>query len=150
MNNKIKKLAKHLNRNWCFSGTLLLFLWSNTCWQFDLWFLWLPNPAWTSGISWFMNCWRLAWRILSITLLACEMSAVVLQFEHSLAFPFFGTIMKPDLFQFCGHCWVLQICWHTECSTFIASSFRICSSSAGIPSSSLALFVVMFPNVHLT
>ena len=27
---------------------------------------------------------------MSITLLACEMSAIVWQFEHSLAFPFFG------------------------------------------------------------
>ena len=28
------------------------------------------NPAWTFGISWFMYCWSLVWRILSITLLA--------------------------------------------------------------------------------
>ena len=35
------------------------------------------KPAWTSGISWFMYCWSLASRILSITLLACEMSAIV-------------------------------------------------------------------------
>ena len=28
------------------------------------------NPAWTSGSSRFMYCWSLAWRILSITLLA--------------------------------------------------------------------------------
>ena len=27
------------SRNRCFSGTLLLFRWSNRCWQFDLWFL---------------------------------------------------------------------------------------------------------------
>ena len=27
--------------------------------------------------SWFKYCWSLAWRILSITLLACEMSAIV-------------------------------------------------------------------------
>ena len=33
---------------------------------------------------------KLAWRILSITLPACEMSAIVLQFEPSLALPFFG------------------------------------------------------------
>ena len=32
---------------------------------------------------------KLAWRILSITLLACEMSAIVWSFEHSLAVPFF-------------------------------------------------------------
>ena len=36
------------------------------------------------------------WRILSITLLACEMSAIVRQFEHSLALPFFGIGMKTD------------------------------------------------------
>ena len=31
------------------------------------------NPAWTSGSSRFMYCENLAWRILSITLLTCEM-----------------------------------------------------------------------------
>ena len=85
----------------------------------------------------------LAWRILSITLLACEMSAIVQYFEHSLALPFFRIGMKTDLFQSCGHCWVFQICWHMECSTFTASSFRIWNSSTGIPSPPLALFVVM-------
>ena len=35
------------------------------------------NPAWTSGSLWFMYCWRLALRILSITLLVYEMSAIV-------------------------------------------------------------------------
>ena len=66
-----------------------------------------PKPAWTSGSSCFMYCWSLAWRILSITLLACEMSAIVQEFEHSLAFPFFGIGMKTDLFQSCGQCWKL-------------------------------------------
>ena len=45
--------------------------------------------------------------------------------EHSLALPFFGIVLKTDLFQSCGHYWVFQICWHIECSTLIASSFRI-------------------------
>ena len=77
------------------------------------------NPVWTSGSSRFMYCWSLAWRIiLSITLLAREMNAIVSIFEHSLALPFFGIGMKTDLFQFCGHYWVFQICWHIECSTF--------------------------------
>ena len=58
--------------------------------------------------------------------------------------------MKTDLFQSCGHCWLLQICWHVECSTFPASSFRIRNSSTGIPSPPLALFVVMLPKAHLT
>ena len=35
------------------------------------------NPAWTSGSSQFSYCWSLACRILSITLLACEMSEIV-------------------------------------------------------------------------
>ena len=67
------------------------------------------TPFWTSGSSWFIHCWRLAWRILSITLLTCEMSAIVQKFEHSLALPFFGIGMKTDFFQSCGHCWLFQI-----------------------------------------
>ena len=55
--------------------------------------------------------------------------------------------MKTDLFQSCGHCWVFQICWHIECSTFTASSFRVWNSSAGIP---LASFVVMLSKAHLS
>ena len=34
------------------------------------------KPAWTSGSSRFTYCWSLAWRILSITLLACESAAL--------------------------------------------------------------------------
>ena len=62
-----------------FSGALLLFQWSIGCWQFDLCLVPLPflKPAWTSGSSRFMYCWSLAWRIFSITLVVCEMSAVV-------------------------------------------------------------------------
>ena len=63
--------------------------------------------------------------------------------EHSLALPFFGIGMKTDLFQSCGRCWVFQICWHIECSTFTASSFRIWNSSAGIPSPPLLLLLLL-------
>ena len=101
------------------------------------------NPACLSGNSQFMYYWSQSCRILSITLLACEMSAIVWFFEHSLTFPFFGTGMKTELFQSCSHCWVFQICWYIECSTFTASSFRIWNSSTGIPPPPLALFMVM-------
>ena len=50
--------------------------------------------------------------------------------------------MKTDLFQSCGHCWVFQICWHIECSTFTASSFRIWNSSTGIPSLPVLLLLL--------
>ena len=63
---------------------------------------------------------------------------------------FFGIGMKTDLFQSCGHCLVFQICWHIECSTFTASSFRSWNSSTGIPSPPLALSVVMLSKAHLT
>ena len=66
------------------------------------------------------------------------------------ALPFFGIGMKTDLCQSCGHCWILQICWRIECSTFTASIFRIWNSSTGIPSPPLALFVVMLSKAHLT
>ena len=134
-----------------FSKTLLLFQWSSGCRQFDLWFLCLfLKPDWTSESSRFTYCWSLAWRILSITFLAYEMSAVVQYFEHSLALPFFGNGMKTDLFQSCSHCWALQICWHIECSTFTASSFRIWNSSTGMLSPPLALLIVMLSKAHLT
>ena len=42
-----------------------------------------------------------------------------------IVWAFFGIGMRTDLFQTCGHCWVFQTCWHSECSTFTASSFRI-------------------------
>ena len=41
-------------------------------------------------------------------------------------------------------------CWHIECITLTAPSFRIWNSSAGILSRSLALFIVMLPKAHLT
>ena len=43
-----------------------------------------------------------------------------------------------------------QICWHIECGTLAAASFRIWNSSARILSPPLALFVVMFPSAYLT
>ena len=108
------------------------------------------NPAWTSGNSQFTYYWSLGQRILSMTLLACEISGIVQSFEHSLALPFFGIGVKTDLFQSCGHCWVFQICWHIECSNFTASSLRIWNTSTGILSPPVALFVVMLPKAHLT
>ena len=106
------------------------------------------NKAWT-GSSRFTYCWSLAWRILSITLLVCDMSAIVWETENSLALPFFGIGIKTDIFQSYGHCWVFQISWLIECSSFTAPSFSIWNSSTGIPSPPLALFTVMLPKAHL-
>ena len=110
----------------------------------------LLDLACTSGSSQFMYSWSLAWRILNIILLACEMNTIKWQFEHSSALPVLGIGMKTDLFQPAATSWVFQICWHIEYSTLTASSFRIFNSSAGIPSPPLAWFVVMFPKAHLT
>ena len=107
------------------------------------------NLACTSGSSWFMmlkadlenfqHCFASTWD---------ECNCVVV-------WTFFGIAFLWDwnenwLFQSCGHCWVFQICWHIEYSTFTASSLRIWKSSTGIPSPPLALFVVMLSKAHLT
>ena len=42
------------------------------------------------------------------------------------------------------------MCWHIECTTFTAASFRIWNGSTGIPSPPLALFLVMLSKAHLT
>ena len=109
-------------------------------WMLAIWSLVpLPflNPAWTSRSSqllkpsledfehYFASMWN-------------ECNCVVV-------WTFFAIALLWDwnenwLFQSCGHYWVFQICWHIECSTLTASSFRIFNSSAGIPSSPLALF----------
>ena len=60
---------------------------------------------------------------------------------------FLGDWNETNLFQSCGHCLVFPICWHIECSTFTASSFRTWNSSTGIPS--LALFILMLPKALL-
>ena len=116
-------------------------------WMLAIWSL-IPlpflTPAWKSESSQWMYCWSPAWGILNVILPTCEMRAIVQQFEHSSTLLFFGIGMKTDLFQSCGHCWVFQICWRIECSTFTASSFRVWNSSAGIPSPP-ALFMVILP-----
>ena len=59
-----------LSRSRCFSGALLLLDDPMDVGNLISGFFAFLNPAWTSGSSWFMYCWSLAWRILSITLLA--------------------------------------------------------------------------------
>ena len=57
--------------------------------------------------------------------------------NYAVVWTFFGIVLLwdwnenwpfPDL----CHCWVFQICWHIDCSTFMASSFRTWNSSSGI------------------
>ena len=108
------------------------------------------NPDWTTGSSEFTYCWSLAWRILSISsfLMCAECNCSVVWAFVGIAF--LWNWNETDLFQSCGHCWVFQICWHIECSTFTASSFRIWNSSTALPSPPLALFLVMLLKAHLT
>ena len=71
-------LSFSVSRSRCFSGIPLLFYMIQQ--MLAIWSLFLLpflNPPCTSGSCWFIYCWSLAWRILSITLLACEMSTLV-------------------------------------------------------------------------
>ena len=131
------------------SGILLLFLWSNGCWQSDLWF---------SDFS-------------KASLIICKFSVHILlkphleNFEHYFAsvwdecncvvvWTFFGIAFLWDWnenwpFLVLWSLMNFPVFWHIECSTFIASSFRIWNSSAGIPSLPVVLFVMMLPKAHL-
>ena len=123
------------------------------------------SPVWTSGSSGFMNhrpglknFEDYIWKFMVHILLKPGLE----DFEHyftsvwdecncPVVSAFFGIAFlwdwneKTDLFQSCDHCWVFHICWDTEYSTFIESSFRIWNSSDGILSPTLALVVVMLP-----
>ena len=97
-----------------FTGTLLLFQWSNRCWQFDLSF---SSSAFSKST---LNIWKFTVHIL--------LKPGLENFEHYFAsmwdecnfavvwaffvIAFLGIGMKTDLFQSCGHCWVFQICCH--------------------------------------
>ena len=129
-----------------------MFFWNSLAFLMTQWMLAirylvpLPfrKPAWTSGSSLFIllkpglenfeNYFTCRWD-------ECNCAVV---------WAFFGIGMKTDLLQSCGHCWVFQICWHSECNTFTALSFRIWNSSNGILSPPLALLVVMLSKAHLT
>ena len=88
------------------------------------------NSAWTSGSSWFMYCWNLTWRILSITLPACEMSA--------LSDIWFANICKNQLcglsfYSLDGTLWctkvfhfdvVQYVCFFFHCLCFLVPELR--------------------------
>ena len=76
------------------------------------------KPAWTSGSSQFMYCWSLAWRILSITLLTCEIE----QLHGSLSILF--------------HCLSLGLEWKLTFSSPVATAEF--SKLAGILSAALS------------
>ena len=85
-----------------------------------------------------------------MTLLAWEMSAIVWWLAQSLVLPFLGIGTRSDLFQFCGNYWIFLICWHIECNTLMALSFRVLNSSIGIPFNPLALLTAVLPETNLT
>ena len=52
------------------------------------------NPACTSGNPQFLYCWSLAWRILNITLLSCEMGTLCGSLNILWHWPFLGLEWK--------------------------------------------------------
>ena len=127
----------------------LAFPWSNRCCNL------------ISGLSAFSKSCLNIWKFMDHVLLKPGLE----NFEHYFTSTwnecncvvvrtFFGIASVWDwnenFFQSCGHCWVFQICWHIECSTFTESPFRIWNSSTRISSPPLALFIVMLPKTHLT
>ena len=101
------------------------------------------NPVCTPSSSQFTYYWSLGWRILSISLLACEISTLygglnILWHCPSLELKRKLTFSSPVATA------VFQVYCPIKCSTLTESFFRIWNSSAGIPSPPPALF---FSNV---
>ena len=113
-------------------------------WMLAIWSLVpLPflNPVHTSASSQFTYCWSLAWRILSKTLLACEISTIVQQSEHFFVIAFLWDWSEN---------WPFPVLWPLLSFPNLLAYFRIWNSSAGILSPLLALFIVRLPKYHLT
>ena len=113
-------------------------------WMLAIWSLVpLPflKPPWTSGSSRFTYCRSLGWEIFEHCF-----TSMWDEFSCAVVWAFFGTAFLWDWnenwhFPVPGHCWVFQICWYTECSTFTATSFSIWNSSTGIPFCLFILFM---------
>ena len=108
------------------------------------------NPAWTYGSSQFIYCWSLSLENFEHYFASmwdeCNCGVVWTFFDIASLWDWIENSLFPVLWPLVS----FQICWHIECSTFTASSFRIWNSSTGIPAPPLALFVVMLSKAHLT
>ena len=133
-----------------FFWNFLAFLWSNECWQFDLWFLAFSKSS--------LNTWKFSVHIL--------LKPILEDFEHDLVhmwnecncvvvWTYFGIAFLWDW----NENWHFPVlwpllsfpnCWHIECSTFTASSFQIWNSSTWIPLPPLGLFIMIPPKAYLT
>ena len=109
------------------------------------------NPAWTSGNSWLVEyCWSLVrW------FLEHNFANMWNECNCMVVWTFFGITLLWDWnenwhFQSCGHWYIFQICWHSECSILSVSFFMFLNSSAGIASHPRALFILILPKAHLT
>ena len=128
------KAHSHWSRSRCFSWILLLFLWSNRYWKF------ICDSSAFSKSSFYT--WKFSVHVL--------LKPILKDFEHILA-SMWNEYNCVGVWTFCGTVllwdgnenWPFPIlwpllsfpnCWHIECSTLIASSFRIWDSSTGIPS----------------
>ena len=67
------------------------------------------NPAWTSGISWFMYCWSLAWRILCI-----YFTIVWDECNFEVVWTFFGIVFLWDW----NENWPFAILWPLPVARF--------------------------------
>ena len=109
------------------------------------------NPAWTSGSSRFTHSWSLAWRVLSVTLLACEMS--LKGFEYYLTsmwnscvvvWTFFGIALLWDW----NENWPFPVLWPLlSFPNFLVYWFKI--SKGKLFTHNQKLFCVNQENLHL-
>ena len=116
----------------------------------------------TSGFSHFFESSFKIWKFSVHILLmpgfedfACYFASVWDKYNFVVVWTFFGIAFLWDWnenwpFPVLCSLLVFQICWHIKCGTLTASSFRIWNSSAGIPLSPLALFLVILPKTHWT
>ena len=104
------------------------------------------NPAWTSGGSYTVHILWSSHTVESPSLEKLEHYFISVWDECScvVVWTFFGIAflwdgIKTDLFQSCVHCWIFQICWHTDCITLTASSFRMLNAASEIQISEIQI-----------
>ena len=84
------------------------------------------NSASTSGIFLFTYCWSLP----HLENFEYYLASMWNEWDYVVVWTFFGIAHLWDWnenwpFPVLCQCWIFQICWHFQCSTLMASSFRI-------------------------
>ena len=109
----------HWKRLWCWEG-----LGAGGEGDDRGWDGWMASPTWWMWVWVNSGSWWRTGRPGMLRFMGSQRVRHDWATELNWTDPSWDLGLRIGLFQSCGHCWVFQICWHTECETLMAPYFR--------------------------